>query len=189
MATGNIGQPRSKFATSANNVKNRQLSENSLTVRSPDTAARSTVEKKAREPALDAKAQPHDRAPGLGRPVSGDGNQKTDAYHEMMQMILSFWVSQTIRTTAELSIADHLAAGGLTSVEIAAREGTTVEATFRLLKIGVGFGLMRAGPDGRFYATELLATLRRDAPRSLRQIALSFTDPELWQQSLHGRHH
>jgi hypothetical protein len=40
---------------------------------------------------------------------------------------------------------------------------------------------MTADAEGRFYATERLATLRKDAPRSLRAIALSFTDSGLWR--------
>ena len=39
-------------------------------------------------------------------------------------MIYGFCVSQIIRTAAELSLADHLAAGPLTAEEIAEREGS-----------------------------------------------------------------
>ncbi len=113
------------------------------------------------------------------RALSGRG-----AYHEMMEMILGFWVSQMIRTIADWSLADHLATGALTAGEIARREGAAVETTVGLLRAGVGLGLMTVGADGRFHGTERLATLRTDAPDSLRPIALSFIDPEYWQQSL-----
>jgi hypothetical protein len=109
------------------------------------------------------------------------------AYHEMMEMILGFWVSQTIRTIADWSLADHLATGALTAGEIARREGAAVETTVGLLRAGVGLGLMTVSADGRFHGTERLATLRTDAPGSLRPIALSFIDPEYWQQSLRRR--
>jgi hypothetical protein len=111
----------------------------------------------------------------------------SDAYHEMMEMILGFWVSQTIRTIADWSLADHLATGALTAGEIARREGAAVETTVGLLRAGVGLGLMTVSADGYFHGTERLATLRTDAPGSLRPIALCFIDPEYWQQSLRRR--
>jgi hypothetical protein len=70
-----------------------------------------------------------------------------DAYHEMMEMILGFWVSQTIRTIADWSLADHLATGALTAGEIARREGAAVETTVGLLRAGVGLGLMTVSAD------------------------------------------
>jgi hypothetical protein len=128
------------------------------------------------EPAMTARSKPNARLSKLA-----DGPEKNDVYHEVMEMIMGYGVSQTIRAIADLSVADHLASGGSTAGEIAEREGTAATTTFRLLRAGVGLGLMTAGDDGRFHATERLATLRKDAPRSLRPIALSFTDPELWQ--------
>lgn len=108
--------------------------------------------------------------------------EKTDVHQQVMDMILGFWASQTIRAIADFSVADHLAAGGLTAAQVAAREGTAVDITYRLMRAGVGLGLMTTDAEGRFYATERLATLRKDAPRSLRASALSLTDPGLWQR-------
>jgi hypothetical protein len=131
---------------------------------------------------LTAKAQHHHPESTLARTVPADAHQTKDHVHqEVMDMILGYWVSQTIRAIADLSIADHLKSGGLTADEIADREGAAVETTFRLLRAGVGLGLITVGADGRFYSTDGLDTLRRDAPRSLRSIALSFTDPEVLQ--------
>lgn len=109
-------------------------------------------------------------------------HNEVDVHQEMMDLILGYWATQTIRAIADLSIADHLADGGLSAGQIAGREGISVDTAFRLLRAGVGLGLLTADADGRFYATERLDTLRKDAPRSLRAIALSFTDPELWQR-------
>jgi hypothetical protein len=114
--------------------------------------------------------------PGLRESTPGDVHQ------EMMDLILGYWATQTIRAIADLSLADHLADGSLTAAEIAGQEGTSVDSTFRLLRAGVGLGLVTADADERFYGTERLDTLRKDAPRSLRPIVLSFNDPELWQR-------
>jgi hypothetical protein len=139
----------------------------------------SSFEKTTEEPEMTAK--PDSCESTLAGPAADDARQEVDVHHEMMDMILGYWVSQTIRAIADLSIADHLAWGGLTAAEIADREGAAVETTFRLLRAGVGLGLMTVGADRRFHSTDRLATLRQGAPRSLRPIALSFTDPEVLQ--------
>jgi hypothetical protein len=130
---------------------------------------------------MDAKSLPGNETE-LDAPVSDHAHQEIDAYQEVVDIILGFWASQAVRAIADLSLADHLAGGGLTAAEVAGREGAPAETTFRVLRAGVGLGLMTAGADGRFYTTDRLATLRKDAPRSLRAIALSFTSPEIWQR-------
>ena len=127
---------------------------------------------------MDAESRPQDLRCGLATRVAADAS---DVHQEMVDMILSFWVSQTIRTIAALSLADHLATDGVTAEEIASREGSAVDTTFRVLRAGVALDLMTADADGRFYGTERLATLRKDAPRSLRPMAISLTDPAHWQ--------
>ena len=68
--------------------------------------------------------------------------ETTDVHQQVMDMILGFWASQTLRAIADFSVADHLAAGGLTAAEVAAREGTAVDITYRLMRAGVGLGFM-----------------------------------------------
>jgi hypothetical protein len=131
---------------------------------------------------MDVERRPDNSESGVGGLVSAGARQEMDVHQHMVDMILGYWATQTIRAIADLSIADHLAATGLTAAEIAGREGAAVDTTLRLLRAGIGLGLMTAGADGRFHATELLTTLRKDAPRSLRPIVLSFTDPDLWQR-------
>ena len=86
--------------------------------------------------------------------------------------VFGYWISQALRAFAELSIADHLAEGPLTAAEIAQREGSAPETTYRLMRAGVPLGLLTMHPDKRFQATALLDTLRKDAPGSLRNLAL-----------------
>jgi O-methyltransferase domain len=96
-----------------------------------------------------------------------------DPYQQMLGTVFDYWACWTIRTVAELSIADHLAAGSLTAGEVAAREGSAPETTLRLLGASVAVGLVTAEADGRFSSTPLLETLRSDNPRSLRAWILS----------------
>jgi hypothetical protein len=81
---------------------------------------------------------------------------------------------------AELNLAEHLADGGLSAAEVAEREGSAQDSTFRLLRAAAAHGLVTRDGDHRFHSTPLLATLRRDGPRSLRGLALGRTVPGLW---------
>ncbi|WP_457142406.1 methyltransferase [Mycobacterium sp. URHB0021] len=98
----------------------------------------------------------------------------------MTAMILGYWVSQTIRAVADLSIADHLAVCDLTAADIAQLEGSAPDTTLRLMRAGVTLGLFTSGADGHYGGTPLLQTLRSDHPSTLRPMALSFTGREYW---------
>jgi predicted O-methyltransferase YrrM len=90
----------------------------------------------------------------------------------MLQMITGYWVTQVVRTAAELRIADHLHPNGATAVEVAEAEGLHSGAAFRFLRACASLGLTVLREDDRFTATPLLQTLRTDRPDSLRDLAL-----------------
>jgi hypothetical protein len=98
----------------------------------------------------------------------------------MNDLIYSYAVSQTIRAFAELRIAEHLAGGGASARDLAARTGASTPQIVRLLRAGAALGLTVYGSDGVFSGTDLLGTLREDDPRSLRSQALSFTSTAMW---------
>jgi hypothetical protein len=106
--------------------------------------------------------------------------RRTDVHDTMADMMFGYWVSQTIRAAVDLSLADHLAEGPLCADEVAQREESAPETTFRLMRACVDIGLLTADAEGRFYSTELLETLRTDAPRSLRAMALAVTNTAHW---------
>jgi hypothetical protein len=104
----------------------------------------------------------------------------TDIHQQMTEMIFGFCVTGIVRTAAELSLADHLAAGPLTADEIAERETSAPATTFRLLRACAAFGLVTVDDAGRFHGTALLDTLRTDAPRSLHAFAKGATNKASW---------
>ena len=106
--------------------------------------------------------------------------QKDDVHDQMADMIFGYCVSQTIRATAEFCVADHLAEGPLTAEELADRIGSAPDTTFRLLRAAATLDLLTVDPQGRFHPTALLNTLRGDAPRSLRGMALAATNRAHW---------
>jgi hypothetical protein len=103
----------------------------------------------------------------------------------LLRLITGHWIAQTVRAVAELSIADHLAAGARHADDIALTEGSDPAATLRLLRACVGIELVTALPDGRFAATPLLRLLRADAPDSLRDTALTMAAPARWPAWTH----
>ncbi len=90
----------------------------------------------------------------------------------MMEMIVDSWPAQAITAAAQLGIADALADGPLPLEELAARVGANPDALRRLLRALIGRGVFRRRRDGRYALNSLAATLRSDAPISLRAAAL-----------------
>src|SRR3979490_2924987 len=76
----------------------------------------------------------------------------------MMQMLTGFAVTQIIGAAAAYKIADHLAKGALSAKQIAAAEGISAEATFRLLRACASLGLVTCDATLKFSATPLLGT-------------------------------
>src|SRR5690242_20747069 len=84
---------------------------------------------------------------------TGDG-----AYSQMAGTLFSYWSCWTVSAIADLSIADHLAAGSLTAAEVASRANSDPDTTLRLMRAGVAVGLLTQETDSRFGSTPLLAT-------------------------------
>ena len=103
-----------------------------------------------------------------------------DVYDQMTAMVTGHWVSQTVRAVVDLSLADHLSGQRLTAAEVAEREGSAPNTTFRLMRACVALGLLTADDHGRFTGTPLLQTLGKDTPGSLRDLALAITQPSQW---------
>jgi hypothetical protein len=92
-----------------------------------------------------------------------------DAMHAM---IFGHVTTQVARCAALFSLADHLARGPATAAEIAYAERLDPASTDRLMRACAAFGLLALDASGAYSATELLATLRRDVPGSLRDMAI-----------------
>lgn len=86
----------------------------------------------------------------------------------MIELSLGAWVSQAVQVAAELGIADALADGPLPLNELANRVGADPDALKRLMRALIGRGVFRQRRDGRYELTRTAATLRSDAPESVR---------------------
>src|SRR5579883_3322308 len=98
----------------------------------------------------------------------------------MLRLLSGYWFSQALYTVAALGIADHIAGGRRTAVEIAAAAGADPDALYRLLRALSGIGIFHMGPDG-FGLTPLSETLLSRRKDSLRPVALLGGHPLHWQ--------
>src|SRR5262245_20805822 len=85
----------------------------------------------------------------------------------LRRMAEGYQVSAALRTMVVLDLADHLAAGPRTVVELARASGTHVPSLARLLRALVALDLCAYDDAGRVQLTPLGDTLRADTPESM----------------------
>jgi hypothetical protein len=105
--------------------------------------------------------------------MTADGN----AGKTLREMAAGYRMSQLVFLAARLGLADLLAAGPRSAVELAEATGTRAAPLYRVLRGMGGIGLFEETPDGRFGLTELSQVLRTDHPDSARDNVL-FTASE-----------
>src|SRR5262249_12803116 len=104
------------------------------------------------------------------------------APHEvMLQLISGYWLSQLVFVAAKLGVADELRQGPATADALAKRVGTHAPSLYRVLRALAGCGVFAETTDGRFKLTPLAATLRSDAPASLRDFAAMAVEGYNWR--------
>jgi hypothetical protein len=96
----------------------------------------------------------------------------------VIDIIFGAFLSQAISASAQLGIADELAAGPLTKEELAGRIGADPDSVARLMRLLISRGVFRRRRDGRFALNALADTLRTDSPVSTRGAALLFGSPQ-----------
>lgn len=102
----------------------------------------------------------------------------------IMQMAMSFIVSQALAVAARLKLADHLQDGAKTPKELAELTETHEPSLYRLLRALGSIGLFYKDEEGRFSNTPLGEVLRSDHPQSMAAALNMMGDPEHWNS--HG---
>jgi hypothetical protein len=100
---------------------------------------------------------------------------------QMLQLLNGHCVEQALHVAAVLGIADLLADGAKSVAEVASATGAHGPSLYRVLRMLAGIGVFDEGADGRFALTPLGATLRSDVPDSVRDRAIYYGSPEMWQ--------
>lgn len=93
----------------------------------------------------------------------------------IMQLVTGRFVSEAVGVVAKLGIADMLANGPKTSMEMAERAGVNADALFRVLRLAAMVGVVSETEPRTFVLTPVGDTLRSDAPGSMLGMALWLT--------------
>ncbi|MEU6356153.1 methyltransferase [Streptomyces sp. NPDC047072] len=99
----------------------------------------------------------------------------------VFDLLIGLVRAQVLRGIAALHIADHLSDGGMTAEEVAEREGSHPQATYRLMRAASSIGLLSYEGDRRFGLTGRGRLLRSGVPGSMRSLVLAQTGQALWQ--------
>ena len=100
---------------------------------------------------------------------------------QLIQMCAGGWVAAAAYGAAKLGLADHLADGPRSALELAAATGTHPPALYRFMRTLAGFGILTEQDGQRFALTTLGEALKSDAPGSARATLIAFGGPAFWR--------
>lgn len=90
----------------------------------------------------------------------------------LVALMHGFRSTQVIYVIAKLGLADHLAEGPLTAVELASAVNANPENLGRVLRLAAFYGLLAELPEGRFELTPFARPLRGDVEHSIAPTAV-----------------
>lgn len=96
-------------------------------------------------------------------------------------MVFGFFPAKTLQVAAELALADHLADGPRTTVQLAEASASHAPTLHRLLRALALLGVVEEREAGVFGLTELGQSLRSDVPHSLRALCQLFPSDTSWR--------
>ncbi|MFI6374721.1 methyltransferase [Streptomyces sp. NPDC050546] len=119
--------------------------------------------------------------PDTNRGIDVASNDPVADAAAVFDMLTGLVVAQTLRGIAALRIADHLSDGVMTAEEVAEREGSHPQATYRLMRAASSLGMLSHEGQHRFALTGRGRLLRSDVPGSLRSLVLAQAGGAHWQ--------
>jgi UDP:flavonoid glycosyltransferase YjiC (YdhE family) len=139
-----------------------------------DTSATTAMARRDRGPSPDDRTHPNqeDHMPNVAAPPD------TDSANRLRQMIMGYVASQLVRAAAQLKIADHLAEGPRTNVELTETLGANEDGLKRFLRACVVFGLVEEIDREKFQLTPLGSALAADNGR-LASVAIAMAGPNV----------
>lgn len=112
--------------------------------------------------------------------MSGQSNPPAETlppHAQVIQMASAFWVSRIVYAATKLDLADKLASGPRSAVEIAGPAHLHAPALHRLMRSLASLGILTETEGGRFALTPLGAALQTGAPGSARASVLTLCSP------------
>jgi hypothetical protein len=103
------------------------------------------------------------------------------AHVQLIQMCAGGWIAAAVCEAAKLGLADHLADGARSAVELSTVTGTHAPSLHRFMRTLAGFGLLAEVEAQRFVLTPLGEGLKTGAPGSARSTLIAFGGPAFWR--------
>jgi hypothetical protein len=107
---------------------------------------------------------------------------------QLLLLVTSKWISQSISAAAKLGIADLLAGGPRTLEELARETDCDARTLHRVLRAIATVGVFAELPDGRIALTPLAEYLRSDVPGTMRHMAIMTGEDFMWRPYGHLLH-
>jgi O-methyltransferase/methyltransferase family protein len=96
---------------------------------------------------------------------------------QVLQVAMGYMASSALYVAITLNIPDHLAGGSKDVAELARATGANEDALCRILRLLVSLGIFAEAGPRRFALNPAADLLRKDAPGSLRGMAVFLPDP------------
>ncbi len=96
---------------------------------------------------------------------------------QFMQLLFGRMVSFTTSAVAELGVADHMGPTPTSVEDLAVSTQSHAPSLYRALRMLASVGVFEEPEPRRFVLTSIGQMLRRDAPNSMRDMAIMFSDP------------
>ncbi|CAA9389120.1 MAG: Similar to O-demethylpuromycin-O-methyltransferase [uncultured Pyrinomonadaceae bacterium] len=106
----------------------------------------------------------------------------------LSQMLFGGLMQQSISIAAKFGIADLLGEKPQTAEELAAATETHAPSLYRILRLLASVGIFSETADRKFELTPLAESLRRDAPNSMRDVAIMQGEEWNWRNYGELRH-
>jgi O-methyltransferase domain len=107
---------------------------------------------------------------------------------QLLLLVTSKWISQSIHAAAKLGIADLLADGPKTVDELARATECDAGLLHRVLRAIAAVGVFAEQSDGRIALTPLAEYLRSDVPGTMRHMAIMTGEEFMWRPYGHLVH-
>lgn len=104
---------------------------------------------------------------------------------QMMQLLFGKMVFSSVTAIARLGVPDYIGETPRDVEDIARESSTDAPSLYRVLRLLASIGLFTEAPARHFAITPFGAVLRSDHPRSMRDLAIMFSDP--WQVEAYSR--
>jgi hypothetical protein len=102
-------------------------------------------------------------------------DQQPNPRQQLVQMLTSYWVAQSIHVAAKLKLADLIESGHKTAAELAPTTKTQPQALYRLLRALSSVGIFSEDEQTRFHMTPMAECLI-DRPGSQYAVAMMMGD-------------